>query len=486
MRKFKILAAVTLSLTLAMGPAAYAQPTSGSDNLVIDSTGPSGEDADEPDEEAPGLVNGVSQNTTQQPGTDASSTAGSLSGTVAQPTIQSEGAVLLDAATGTVLYGKNENTQFYPASITKLMTGLLVVENCSLDDKVTFSKSATTNLEAGSVSLNLTEGDVLSVNDCLYALLLKSANEVANGLAEKVSGSVSAFADKMNARAKELGCKNTHFVNPNGLNSTEHYTTPYDMALIARAAFSNDTLRKIDTTLSHKIPATKKVNQERTVTMGHKMFYTTDSRYYPGIIGGKTGYTSKAGNTLVTGVDRDGVRLIAVVMKRKGTHYADTKALLDYGFANRDKLLASGGQPSNGSTANPSNGSTANPSNGSPAGPSGGEGTNGSAPTAAQAGTWQIEGENHYYIKADGTRAAGEWMEIGGEEYWFDTNAVMATGWRQFTNGDWYYFGTNGAMVKEQWVQNTGKWFYLGKNGTMLKNTTTPDGYEVGENGARK
>ncbi|WP_347559678.1 D-alanyl-D-alanine carboxypeptidase [Clostridium sp. AM58-1XD] len=314
---------------------------------------------------------------------------------------------------------------------------------------------------------------MLSVNDCLYALLLKSANEVANGLAEKVSGSVSAFADKMNARAKELGCKNTHFVNPNGLNSTEHYTTPYDMALIARAAFSNDTLRKIDSTLSHKIPATKKVNQERTVTMGHKMFYSTDSRYYPGIIGGKTGYTSKAGNTLVTGVERDGVRLIAVVMKSKGTHYADTKALLDYGFANRDKLLAAGGQPSVGGPSNPN--------------PSGSEGTNSSAPTAAaQSGSWLVEGENRYYIKEDGTKAAGEWMEIGGEEYWFDANAVMATGWRQFTNGDWYYFGTNGAMVKDQWVQNTGKWFYLGKSGTMLKNTTTPDGYEVGENGARK
>ncbi|WP_347559679.1 hypothetical protein [Clostridium sp. AM58-1XD] len=153
MRKFKILAAVTLCLTLAMGPAAYAQPTPDSNGMVIDSTGPSGEDLDEPDEEAPGLAAGGNQSPSQPSGTgtdSATAANGSVSGTVAQPTIQSEGAVLMDAATGTVLYGKNENTQFYPASITKLMTGLLVVENCSLDDKVTFSKSATTNLESGA------------------------------------------------------------------------------------------------------------------------------------------------------------------------------------------------------------------------------------------------------------------------------------------------------------------------------------------------
>ena len=261
-----------------------------------------------------------------------STTTGTGTSKIAEPTIQSEGAVVIDAATGTVLYGKNQNTRYYPASITKLMTALLVLENCQLGDTVTFSRTATENLESGAVSLKLTEGDKLTVEQCLYGLLLKSANEVANGLAEKVSGSVSGFAGLMNQKAAALGCTGTHFVNPNGLNDSNHYTTPYDMALIARAAFQNDTLRKIDTTLSYKFPATKNAG-ERTITMGHKMMYSTDSRYYPGIIGGKTGYTSKAGNTLVTGAEKNGVRLIAVVMKSKSTHYADTKALLDYGFA---------------------------------------------------------------------------------------------------------------------------------------------------------
>ena len=256
-----------------------------------------------------------------------------------EPAVAAEGAVLLDAATGKVLYGKNQDAQFYPASITKIMTALVVLERCNLSDTVTFSESATTNLESGAVSLGITAGDTLTVEQCLYGLLLKSANEIGNGLAEHVAGSVSAFADLMDEKARELGCLNTNFENPHGLNDSEHKTTPYDMALIMRAALQNDTFRKIDTTTAYKFPATQKTG-ERTITMGHKMMYPTDSRYYEGIIGGKTGYTSKAGNTLVTAVERDGVRLIAVVMKAKGTQYTDTKAMFDYGFANYSALTA--------------------------------------------------------------------------------------------------------------------------------------------------
>ena len=159
-------------------------------------------------------------------GSQSGAGAGTVVSTVEALQIQSEGAALLDASTGKLLYGKNENTQFYPASITKMMTALLVAENCSLDEVVTFSETATTNLESGAVTLSLTAGDQLTVEDCLYALLLKSANEVANGLAEHVAGSVENFAAMMNARAKELGCQNTNFVNPNGLNKENHKTTP--------------------------------------------------------------------------------------------------------------------------------------------------------------------------------------------------------------------------------------------------------------------
>lgn len=254
------------------------------------------------------------------------------SGKIAAPAVAAEGAVLLNANTGQIIFEKNARTPFYPASITKVMTALLTVENCNLSDVVTFSRTATTNLESGAVTISLTEGDQLTVKDSLYALLLKSANEVANGLAEHMGGTIDNFANMMNVRAAQLGCTGTHFANPNGLNNAAHLTTPYDMALIARAAYANPVISQISTTTAYQMPATK-LGAAKTITMGHKMLYPTDSRYYPGMVGGKTGYTSKAGNTLVTCVEQNGVRLVVVVMKAGGTHYTDTKALLDYGFA---------------------------------------------------------------------------------------------------------------------------------------------------------
>ena len=367
-----------------------------------------------------------------------SGSGGSVVNTVKQPEIQAQGAVLMDAATGNLLYSKNAETKFYPASITKLMTALLVAEKCNLDDTVTFSKTAVTNLEAGAVTLGLVEWDKLTVRQSLYGLLLKSANEVANGLAEHTAGSISAFADMMNARAKELGCTNTNFVNPNGLNDSNHYTTPHDMALIARAAFQNATVCKVASTLSYQIPATQKA-AARTISLGHKMLYPNDSRYYQGVIGGKTGYTSLAGNTLVTCAERDGVRLIAVIMKSKSTQYTDTSALLDYGFA-----LKSGG---------------------------------------SQIAKWQQEGEKWYFVKNDGNRAANEWMTIDGADYWFDSDGTMATGWRHYSNDAWYYFKSGGAMASNYWVETDGQWFYLGADGVMMKNTVTPDGYTLDASG---
>ena len=392
------------------------------------------------------------------PSASQSQSAGQNSGqtsntAVAEPVIAAEGAALLNASTGQLLFSKNGDTKLYPASITKLMTALLVAENCTLDDTVTFSATATTNLEAGAVSLNLVEGDKLTVRQCLYALLLKSANEVGNALAEHVAGSNAKFADMMNARAAALGCTNTHFTNPHGLNDNDHYTTPNDMALIAKAAFENGTVRTVASTLSYDLPATKK-NAARTISIGHKMLYPYDSRYYAGIIGGKTGYTSKAGNTLVTAVERDGVRLIAVVMKSKSTHYTDTKALLDYGFELAKQQSAEGADGGSGGPG------TGNPTSG-----------------------WNQDSTGWFYIKEDGSRASNQWLKIAGEDYWFDPNAYMAVGWRKFNNGAWYYFHSSGAMAKNCWVKTNEQYFYLGSDGVMLTDTVTPDGYRVDENG---
>lgn len=248
--------------------------------------------------------------------------------------ISAEGGILLDADSGAVLYGKSIHVPYFPASITKILTALIVIENCNMDDIVTFSHNAVYNVETDSSNANLEEGDQLTVRDCLYAMMLKSANEVANALAEHTAGSIEAFAAMMNAKAVSLGCTDSHFNNPSGLNDPEHYTSAYDMALIAQAAFQNETFIAIDSTLYYDLPPTKRNPDGLRVYPGHRMLKKNMAQYYPGIIGGKTGYTSLAGNTLVTCAERNGMKLIAVVLNGHQTHYTDTKSLLDFGFAN--------------------------------------------------------------------------------------------------------------------------------------------------------
>ena len=249
--------------------------------------------------------------------------------------VQAESGIVIDADTGTVLWGQNIHNQYFPASITKIMTALIVIETCSLDETVTFSHNAVFNVEAGSSNAGINEGDKLSVKDCLYALLLKSANEAAHALAEHVAGSTEAFADMMNAKAKELGCTDTHFANPSGLNDPEHYTSTYDMALIARAAFLNPTFEEIDSTAYYKLPPNSINPEGLTIYPGHKMLKKSTPYYYPGIVGGKTGYTTLAGNTLVTCARKNGLKLIAVILKGSTPQYwTDTKNLLDFGFEN--------------------------------------------------------------------------------------------------------------------------------------------------------
>ncbi len=339
---------------------------------------------------------------------------------VQTPSIQAEAAILIDASTGKVLYEKNPDEQLYPASITKMMTALLVIENCNLDDKVTFSKIATTNLEAGAVTLNLTEGDVISVRDCLYGLLLKSANEVANGLAEHVGGTVAGFSAMMNARAKELGCTNTNFVNPNGLNDTKHLTTARDMALIAKACFANETFRQINNTLTYTFPATIKNKNTTAISIGHKMLYPSDARYYEGVFGGKTGYTSKAWNTLVTGATKDGVTLIAVVLKAKQTQYTDTRALLDYGFA-IDKACADAANATEAASEAATESQTA---------------------TAASTGT--NTGDGSLVSVGVGPGMKG-WVMINNKWYYYDDDGSML---KNTTTPDGYKVDSEGVWVE--------------------------------------
>ncbi len=250
------------------------------------------------------------------------------------PSIQAEGGILMDANSGAILYGKNIHEKYFPASITKILTALIIIENCEMDEVVTFSHNAVYNVEVNSSNANLEEGDRLTVRDCLYAMMLKSANEAGNALAEHLASSTEAFSTIMNAKAAALGCTDSHFNNPSGLNDPEHYTSAHDMALIAQAAFQNEIFAQIVSTLYYDLPPTKRNPDGLRIYPGHQMIKKNSPNFYPGAIGGKTGYTSLAGNTLVTCAKRDDMQLITVVLNGHQTHYKDTKTMMNFGFRN--------------------------------------------------------------------------------------------------------------------------------------------------------
>lgn len=250
------------------------------------------------------------------------------------PSITAESAIIMDASTGLVLYEKNSTEAKYPASITKILTTLIAIENSSLSDVVTFSNDAIFGVDLDSSRVGIDVGEQLTMEDCLYAIMLASANEVSYAVAEHVAGSMEAFVDMMNAKVAELGCVNSHFANPHGLQDTNHYTCAYDMALIAREAIKNTTFAKITGTRTYVIPPTNIQKESRPLANHHK-FIKGDIRY-DGATGGKTGYTSSAKYTLVTYAQRGDMNLICVVMASDSvtTEYTDTAALLDYGFDN--------------------------------------------------------------------------------------------------------------------------------------------------------
>ena len=252
--------------------------------------------------------------------------------------LTAEEAVLMDADTGAVLFEKNGEEKGYPASITKVLTALVVLEHASLDEKVSFSHDAVYNVDQGSSNAQIEAGDVLTVNDCLHALLLKSANEAANALAEHVAGSREAFAEMMNEKAKELGCTGSHFQNPSGLFSEEQYTTAKDMGLIAIAAFHNEEFMKIEKDLRYTLSGLQRLPEGNTLYMEHKMLLQ-ESRFYDSrVVAGKTGYTKDSGNTLLTLAKEGDRRLVTVVLKDKSPyHYIDTSAMLDLGFQGTEK-----------------------------------------------------------------------------------------------------------------------------------------------------
>ncbi len=256
------------------------------------------------------------------------------------PHIYSEAGIVMDADSGAILYAKNIDNPHYPASITKMLTGLVAIENNELTNMVTVTPDDYNFLKSGDNHIGLKKDEQITMEDALHGTLLASGNEVAHAVASNTEGGYDNFIKLMNEKARELGCQNSNFVNSHGLHDDEHYTSARDMALIGSACFQNEDFMRITGTREYTIPTTNITNETRTIAQHHKMMFSFRSQYYEYCVGGKTGYTDKALNTLVTLASKDGMNLVAVVLRTHGTGntYNDTRAMLDYAFKNFIKV----------------------------------------------------------------------------------------------------------------------------------------------------
>ena len=260
--------------------------------------------------------------------------------------INAESAISVEMSTGKVVYEKDAHKRMYPASTTKVMTALLVLENCDLNEKAKVSYDAIQAVPQGYSTANLQVGEEVSIKDLLYVLMIPSANEAANVLAEHVAGSVDSFATMMNTRAEELGCETTHFVNPNGIHNENHYSSAYDLYLIAKEAMKNETFRKIVSTSKYTLPATDSYpNTDRAFVNTNKLIVynpsnRADNYYYKDAIGIKTGHTTEAGNCLISAASKDGLEFINVVLNAQITEdglnhrFVDSIDIFNYDYNN--------------------------------------------------------------------------------------------------------------------------------------------------------
>ena len=252
--------------------------------------------------------------------------------------LYSESAILIDYDTGTILYSKNPDEKKYPASTTKILTAIIILEKCNLDDIVTVNNSAISIIPTGYTSAYLNPDEQISVENLLKVLLVRSANDAANVLAEYVSGSINDFVALMNEKAKEIGCTNTNFTNPSGIHDDNHYSTATDLAKITKYCMANPKFREFVSMKSCTIPATNK-SDVRKYTNSNDLLNTSSKFYIKECIGVKTGFTSQAKNCLVSACTKDNLTLIAVVLGAGTTElgqsarYSDSTSLFEYGYS---------------------------------------------------------------------------------------------------------------------------------------------------------
>ncbi len=254
----------------------------------------------------------------------------------AAPAVSAPRAILMDAKTGLVLYEKNAHQKAYPASTTKVMTAILALEKGNMEDKVSVSFNAVNSISYDSSKAGLFEGEVFSMRDLVYSLLICSANDAANVIAEHIGGDIDGFVEMMNARAKELGAENTHFVNAHGLHHENHYTTAYDLAVLAKHALTLPHFREIVAMRSYVLEPTDKYEEKRHLNSTNHLLNPQSQYYYKDAIGIKTGYTDDAKSCLVSASETENASYIAVVLGAENEEglsmsFVDSRALLTYG-----------------------------------------------------------------------------------------------------------------------------------------------------------
>ena len=410
-----------------------------------------------------------------------------------KPSISAEVAIVVNATTRQIYYSKGGLTLCPPASLANLVTASILIANRRIDDVLTVSQTAVSNLEAGANVAGLQAGDVITVRDAIGALFVASCCDVANVVAENIAGSVTNFVNLMNQTVKTWGCVSTNFTNPSGLNNEAQKTTSYDMAIIMDKASSNVMLKVMMLQPKYTLPATAhrgaKVlnNKNYLVIVGNKYFYT-------GVSASRMGYTSKAKYTMATTLDYNGQKFIAVVLRADGTQWTDTTRLLN--FAKVASLEASAQTGQYYTTTFNTGAGAATQGVSIPQANAAAAATINATSTASTgndtAGTWMQDGSGWYFMKSNGQRANNEWIKQGTKYYCIDSTGYMVKGWRQMSNGNTYYFDPNsGEMRYNTWINVSTGAYYLQEDGSLAKaepgqrrNITTAVGtYTIDDNG---
>ncbi len=336
-------AAVILSIMLSFGAvlpsfAATPAPTQTADDDDVLTSGVESEDEDEPQS----TLNPVEAD---KDGEDEISSDFEDEEKLPD-TSHAESAILIDMDSQRVLYSKNPDRKLYPASTTKIMTGIIALENGNMDDEVTATYSALASITTEDSHMGILVGEVLTMEQLVKGMLVYSANDAANVIAVHMAGSIDNFVDLMNQKAEELGLTNTHFANVCGTQDENHYTTARDLATLAQYAMKNEQFAEIVRMTTYTIPATNKYTRERNLPTTNLFLSTARSsyNYYAPAIGIKTGHTSDAGYCLVSAAQNNDMRLLAVVLncdnedtKTKAYSYTDSKNMFEFGFNNYEE-----------------------------------------------------------------------------------------------------------------------------------------------------